>query len=190
MRQLSSLLVASVVLAAAAHSAAGQSGQSLSAQGSALYTVQQFGTGKNVGGPGIELQARYAHQLLSIGVGYQFSSHSLGSDNIKLNGAFVEPRYAIDIGSDRVAPYVAARLAWLSQSSDFGDLGTFSSRGAAFGAGAGVVVGLTPRLNFDAGAAFIRQSFGDATTSTGRPVTFTPFNGYVAKAGLSIGLGK
>jgi hypothetical protein len=63
-----------------------------------------------------------------------------------------------------------------------------SSWGSAFGAGAGLLILGTERINIDIGAAFVSQSFGDAS-SGGTTFEFARFTGYVAKAGLSFGFG-
>src|SRR5207237_5261596 len=112
-------------------------------------------------GYGAEAQIRYTLSALSIGAGFQFTSHAgkpyaLALDDgssvavtgvgAKLFGVFVEPRYVLFIGSDRAAPYLSARLSmlrygtdadWNARSQPFG--GTMSwhtARLTANGAGA------------------------------------------------------
>jgi hypothetical protein len=65
----------------------------------------------------------------------------------------------------------------------------FSSFGTALGLGGGLLLHLASRVNLDAGAAYLRQSFGDKTFSNGAKVDFSPFNGYVVKVGLTFGMG-
>lgn len=196
-RRVSAILGA-VVLAAAvsAGKGAAQSAQPWSIQASVLAASQQIG-GNSISGIGFEGQFRYTPaSVWSVGVGIQYSSHPSGSEKINILGVFLEPRYAIDIGSDKVAPYLAARLAYLHESSSLDvdpgvlvTLADFKSGGSAFGAGAGVLVRATSRINIDVGAAFVRQSFSSAN-SGGSTANFSSFTGYVAKAGLSLGFGS
>ena len=196
-RRASAILVAvTLAIAVPAANGAAQSAQPWSIQASALAASQQIG-GSAISGFGFEGQLRYTPaSLWSLGGGVQYSSHPSGNEKINIVGGFLEPRYAIDIGSDKVAPYLAARLAFLHESStldvDPGVVVTlveFSSSGSAFGAGAGVLFRATSRINVDIGAAFVRQSFSSAT-SGGSTANFSSFTGYVAKAGLSLGFGS
>ena len=170
-------------------SASSQARQPYSIQGSALYTVQELGDAGSVGGAGLEAQVRYNPGRYSFGLGVQFSRHESGEQRLDLSGLFFEPRFAIDIGSDRLTPYVAGRAVLLRQSSDLSTVPEFSSTGAAFGLGGGLLVHLSGRMNFDAGAAYLRQSFEDKSFPDGSKVDFSPFNGYVAKAGITFGFG-
>lgn len=169
--------------------AGAQAAQPFSVQGSMLYTVQSFGPGQKVGGVGVEAQTRYNPGRLSYGIGFQYSSHSSGGDDLKLSGVFFEPRFAVDIGSGFVAPYLAGRAAWLHQSSDFANYGKFSTNGHAFGLGAGLLCRLTYRVNLDLGAAVLRQVIAEKTFSAGPPAKFPAFTGFVVKGGLTVGLG-
>ena len=95
-----------------------QSAQPWSLQGSLLLANVKLGT-TLVGGAGVEAQLRYTPaSLFSIGAGFQSTAHTSGGDKLTMTGLFIEPRYALDIGSDRIAPYLAGRLAMLSQTSD------------------------------------------------------------------------
>ena len=166
-----------------------QARQPYSIQGSALYTVQQLSAARSVGGAGIEVQVRANPGRFSYGLGLQYSHHESGDERMDLSGLFFEPRFAIDIGSNRVTPYVAGRAVLLRQTSEFSSLPKFSSTGNAFGLGGGVLVRLSRRVNADAGGAFLRQSFSDKSFDNGARVDFAPFNGYVIKAGFTLGLG-
>lgn len=180
---------ACVVAAMAATSAAhAQSAQAFSLQGSLLIAGQQL-NGNLVAGAGFEGQARYTRALWSYGLGIQTSAHKSGSEEIDIFGVFFEPRRVIYFGNDRIAPYVAGRLALLHESSTFNDAGKVSSNGYAFGAGCGMLIKLNVRMNIDIGAAFVEQSFQSVDGANGTRVSFSSFTGYVAKAGLSFGFG-
>lgn len=175
-----------------------QSAQPWSLQASLLAASQKIG-GSLISGFGFEGQFRYTPAALwSVGGGVQYSTHTSAEESITIVGGFLEPRYSFDIGSDRVAPYVAARLAFLRQSSSLHEvpgvsssqLLDFASTGAAFGAGGGILIRATANLNLDFGAAFVSQSFGDATADNGANATYPRFAGYVAKGGISLGFGS
>src|SRR6185503_9130383 len=100
-------------------SAFAQARQPYSIQGSVLYTVQDLGTAGSVGGAGAEVQFRYNPSRFSIGLGLQYSHHQSGDEELNLSGLFLEPRMAIDAGSDRITPYLAGRIVLLRQSCDF-----------------------------------------------------------------------
>ena len=179
-----------VMVAVASTVASAQSAQPYSVQASFLAASQKIGNSL-VSGPGFEGQLRYTPAALwSIGVGFQYSSHSSSGDEIRIMGGFIEPRYAFDIGSDRVAPYIAGRLALLRQVLTLDEEPTleFSSGGTAFGGGAGMLIRLSPTVNIDLGAAFVSQGFRDASDG-GVEILFKRFSGYVAKAGFSFGFG-
>lgn len=185
-RRMAVLLGCGLVAAGAAHA---QSAQPWSVQASYLLASQKIGD-KSISGNGIEAQIRYTPAAVwTIGAGFQFSSHPSGGDKINIAGGFLEPRYTIDVGSNWVAPYLAARLALLSETLTLQAFpGTFTSMGSAFGAGAGILIRASKRVNVDIGGAFVRQSFSDATSGA-QTVTFPSFTGYVFKVGASFGFG-
>lgn len=153
-------------------------------------------------GAGFEAQVRYNPSAFSLGLGYQSSIHDLnvqGFKTVNLSGGFVEPRYVVDIGSDRAAPYFSARLAYLTQEADIveqGDTFTLTANGTQINGGGGVLVRLTPRVNLDLGLTFGAINFEDVvvSNSSGQSVTVTGSSGsgqnLVLRLGVSIGLGK
>ena len=171
-----------------------QSAQPWSLQASLLAAGQNLNGGL-VSGVGFEGQLRYAKGVWSVGLGFQTSNHTADDESIKISGVFLEPRYAIDIGSERIAPYLAGRVALLKQSSELHDpdnptseLFSTESSGTAFGAGGGLIIRATSKINIDIGAAFVSQSFAEVR-GEGRVFQFSRFTGYVAKGGLSFGFG-
>ncbi|HKS05591.1 MAG TPA: outer membrane beta-barrel protein [Gemmatimonadaceae bacterium] len=189
-RRWPAALCTGVFMVAVAFTARAQSAQPYSIQASFLAASQKIGD-RLVSGPGFEGQLRYTPaSLWSVGVGFQYSSHTSGGDEIRIMGGFIEPRYAFDIGSDRVAPYIAGRIALLRQvlTLDEQPLLEFSSGGTAFGGGAGMLIRLSPKVNIDLGAAFVSQGFRDASDGPVE-IRFNRFSGYIAKAGFSLGFG-
>lgn len=169
-----------------------QSAQPWSVQPSFLAASQDINDNL-VSGAGFEGQLRYTPaSLWSGGLGVRYSTHSSGDEAIDIMGLFFEPRYTVDVGSDRAAPYLAGRVSVLRQTADLvapSGIVSVTSNGFGIGAGAGILVRLTERVNADGGAALVNQGFADAREG-GVTVSFDRFFGYVAKVGISIGFGE
>jgi hypothetical protein len=172
-----------------------QSAQPFSLQASALVNGV-FGsvfTGLQ-DGLGGEAQFRYTPGALSLGAGFQFTIHELEgrTEDARLYGGFIEPRYRIHVGSNVAAPYVSARLSVLKVGFSGGDLG-LSSTFLQLNGGGGLLVRLTSRLNLDLGATFGYNRLGSGTLtskSSGTAVPVEPSSGsnVVIRLGLAIGL--
>lgn len=133
-------------------------------------------------GAGFEFQARWTPSLFSLGAGFQWTTHKqnllsdtpnvVGDPNTTLNGFFLEPRYVILVGSNTIAPYVSARVAFLRQttSADFQTANGIvtlnaSADGVGVNGGGGLLFRLGGRVNLDLGATFGFASFGDFVTT-------------------------
>ena len=185
--------------------ATAQTSQRLSVQASGIYADlfgDEFGTLN--AGVGFELQLRYTPSALSIGGGLQYTIHgdseaeADGHDaDINLLGVFVEPRYVINTSSERVAPYVSARLALARfdvrvEFSD-GEVLTFTANGGTFNGGGGLLVRLTPRMNLDLGATAGYTSYEDTEGSVaGQQFEMQLGSGtnLVVRVGVAVGLGR
>ncbi len=175
-----------------------QSAQRLSAQGSIIYVSPSGDVYEGLGaGVGFEAQLRYTPSAFSLGIGYQSSSHDIDlegftNETATISGVFLEPRYVIDVGSMSYAPYIAARLALLSQSVDVEGLKA-SASGTQLNLGGGVLLRLTSRINLDLGATYGAIDFDDVEVSyQGQTATIDGSGGsgknFVLRAGLTIGL--
>ena len=179
------LLALATAAVIAAPTASAQSAQKWSLQGS-LFSSILMGDNpiyQNVDpGAGFEVQARWTPSLFSLGVGFQWTTHKqnllsstpnvVGDPNTTLNGFFVEPRYVVLVGSNTVAPYVAARVSLLRQttSADFqtgNGIVTLnaSADGVGVNGGGGLLFRLGGRVNLDVGATYGYASFGDFVTT-------------------------
>lgn len=173
-----------------------QSAQAFSVQGSGLYNGV-FGnvfTGLH-DGIGGEAQVRYTPGAFSVGAGFQYTNHQLEgrTEDARLYGGFVEPRYRIHAGSNVVAPYLSARLSLLEVSFSGGDL-SLSSNFLQFNGGGGVLFRLGSRVNLDLGATYGYNRLGDgmltsAANGSSVPVASSSGSNVVARLGLAIGLG-
>jgi outer membrane protein with beta-barrel domain len=190
---LATLLLAPLALSA-------QSAQRWSIQASALYVVPSGSAYDGLaGGLGFEAQARYTPGVLSLGAGFQTSSHTLTFDNgssidVTLTGGFIEPRYVIDIHKPSLAPYLSARLAILTQKGTLNGV-TASSTGTQINGGGGVLIRMSRRINIDLGVTFGAIHFGDFKLENGSQsqiVQGSSGNGtnLVFRGGVAVGLGK
>lgn len=201
----------------AATTAQAQAGQRFSAQASALYADLNGDAHDGIdAGIGFEAQLRYNFQTripFSIGVGYQRTTHTFDYEDADiaidtdaaLGGIFVEPRLVINLGSERFAPYVSARISRLTQSfedqilaKEFGVVvdSEFEASGFTVNGGGGILFNVSPNINIDVGATFGRTSFDDAdltVRANGQSATesFEIGSGtnFVLRAGLVFGFG-
>ena len=99
----------------------------------------------------------------------------------------MEPRYVIDTGSDRVVPYLAARLA---TSEIFVEEGRSSSTatGYTINGGGGLLVRLGSAMNLDLGVTLGWKDLGEATIANTLFDMGTGSN-LIVRAGLAIGFG-
>lgn len=186
-----------------------QTSQRISVQGSALYAdIYGDNFSAVAGGYGFELQLRYTPGVLSVGGGVQYTKHNDSQaeadgheGNIELIGFFVEPRYAFHVGSESVAPYVAARVA-LARLDLFNAFSTgtdlhWRSPGVTLNAGGGLLVRLSSRTNLDVGASagFTHYSTAEGEeTRDGEVISRFDIDlgagtNLVFRIGLAVGLG-
>ena len=172
-----------------------QSAQPFSLQASGLvigvFRGVFMGLQDGIGG---EAQIRYTPGALSVGAGFQFTIHELEdrTENVRLYGGFVEPRYRIHAGSNVVAPYLSTRFSVLKVGFSQGDL-SLSSTYVQLNGGGGLLTRLTSRLNLDVGATFGYNRLGGGTLTsksrgTAEPVASSTGSNIVIRLGLVLGL--
>lgn len=179
-------------LATLALPASAQTASPISLQVSGLWSLPFSGGLSRVqAGPGVEAQLRYNPGVFSFGVGAEISWHDTGVSgrSVKLTGAFLEPRFVIQTGSERVAPYLSARIA-ISQTTF--EIANRSSTATGFTAngGGGLLIVLGSSVNLDLGATLGREKIGSATVPTTPPTVFDlgSGNNVIIRVGLAIGL--
>jgi hypothetical protein len=173
-----------------------QSAQAISLQFSGLYNGV-FGnvfTGLQ-DGIGVEGQIRYTPGALSIGAGFQYTTHGLENrmEDTRLYGGFVEPRYRIHTGSNVAAPYLSARFSLLKVGFSGGDL-SLSSNFIQLNGGGGVLYRIGPRLNLDFGATYGYNRLGSGTLTresngSAVPIESSSGSNVVVRFGFALGLG-
>ena len=173
-----------------------QSAQAISVQVSGLYNGVYGNVFDNLqNGYGAEGQIRYTPGALSIGVGFQYTTHGLENrtEDTRLYGGFLEPRYRIHTGSNVLAPYLSARLSLLKVGFSGGDL-TLSSLFIQVNGGGGLLYRLGARLNLDVGATFGYNRLGNGTFrskefETETRITSSDGSNLVLRVGFAVGLG-
>lgn len=195
LNQLPRLTLGITVACALTSSANAQSNQRFSVQGSVLR-AQLLGDAYPgfASGYGFEVQLRYTHSALSIGGGYQKTSHALAgfSDKVNLGGIFLEPRYVLaGLSSDRMAPYVSSRLSLLQQRIDVNGLES-SASGLTINVGGGILIRMSRRVNGEIGVTYGFTKFDDFTLRQPNGQTSSGPSGsgsnIVARAGVAVGL--
>src|SRR3954471_21496508 len=118
-------------------------------------------------GVGGEVQLRYTPGALSVGAGFQYTTHGLETrlEHARLYGPFIEPRYRIHTGSNVLAPYLSARVSVLKWTFSGDDL-SISSNLIQLNGGGGLLYRLGSRLNFDLGATYGYNRLGAGTLTS------------------------
>lgn len=163
--------------------AAAQSRQpwSVQASGEWVFPTKDYGDVLQSGTTlGWELQGRYTFGRFSLGAGYQRST-IFKSDEADLTGTlslgFVEPRYVVAILGERAAPYVAARLGYGALL--IRETPRVTENSFTYGAGAGVMLAVTPRVTIDVGGQYFLADFGGSGGTAGY---------FLARLGVAVGL--
>jgi hypothetical protein len=174
-----------------------QSAQAFSLQGSGLFVVvlgEVFAGLQH--GLGAEAQVRYTPSALSVGAGFQYTTHDVEnrSEDIRLYGGFIEPRYRIHAGSNVVAPYVSGRFSVLKVGFSGGEL-SLSSSYIQVNGGGGLLFRLGSRVNLDVGATYGYNRLGSGTltdevTGAMLPIGSSSGSNLVLRSGLVVGLGR
>jgi hypothetical protein len=174
-----------------------QSAQPVSLQGSGLFVVvlgEVFAGLQN--GIGAEAQVRYTPSALSIGAGFQYTTHDVENrtEDVQLYGGFIEPRYRIHAGSNEVAPYVSGRFSLLKVGFSGGEL-SLSSSYIQINGGGGLLFRLGSRVNLDVGATYGYNRLGSGTltdevTGAMLPIGSSSGSNLVLRSGLVVGLGR
>lgn len=174
------LIALALLSTVAATRAAAQSAQAISLQVSGLFmgfggsAYEEMSSG--IGG---EAQFRYTSGAMSLGLGYQYTRHTMEGEegNMNNSGAFIEPRYVFTTSSPTLAPYISARLGIMRMSGIMPE----SSNGGNVNFGGGILARLTSRANLDFGATYGYTRFSGAISGSGSDL--------VLRAGFALGLG-
>jgi opacity protein-like surface antigen len=180
------------LLAAAAVPAAAQSVPKFSLEPAAYYATVSGDDFEGVdAGMGFDVQGRVKFTALSLGLGWQRSSHGndFVSENINASGLFVEPRYEF-ASAGPIKPYIGARLARVTQSLE-SEGSELKSTGFSYGAGAGIIMPLAGTVKLNTSASYNKVSYGNAEVD-GSEIQDTDLSGssLVLRVGVSLSFGR
>lgn len=174
------LAIAATFSVTAASRGVAQSAQAFSLQVSGLY----IGFGGSAysdmsSGAGGEAQFRFTSGAMSLGLGYQYTRHTMEGEegHMSNSGAFIEPRYVFATSSPSLAPYISARLGLLRMKGIMEE----NSNGGNVNLGGGILARLTSRTNLDFGATYGYTRFSGGIAGSGSDL--------VLRAGFALGLG-
>jgi len=196
MRRLYQVLISLVMATTLRGRLEAQSAQAISLQASGLYNGLFGSVFQGLqDGFGGEAQIRYTPSAFSIGGGFQYTIHHIQNrtEDLKLYGGFVEPRYRIHTGSNVLAPYVSARFSLLKVGFTGGDL-SITSNFIQLNGGGGLLYRLGPRVNLDVGATYGYDRLGGGTLrrkASGTSSSFASSSGsnVVFRLGFAVGIG-
>ena len=161
---------------------------SFSIEGGGVYTSMRGDLERLNDGFGFEAQARLGVIALSLGAGYQRSTHSianfesLGGDTERavMSGVFLEPRVALLLGGTNFTPYLSGRVVrvTLTQSQANVDV-----EGTDVAAGGGLLVWLAPAAQLNLSALYSATRFDESALWSGR----ARGNALTLRAGVTVG---
>jgi hypothetical protein len=162
---------------------------SVSIGGDAVYTSvgSRDGAGGIGDGVGFDAHASLDVSALSLGAGYQRTSHDLTGTtrSAVYDGFYVEPRVRLELGGTNFTPYVAGRVGRMRQTIPNATSTADSRRtGTALGAGGGLLVSLTRGASLDLGALWSTLSYSEDRSLP--QVVDTGKDGVVLRAGLRL----
>lgn len=194
MRRLTATGLTLYCLTVFASSLSAQTEDRFSLQGSALGNIPFAGGLSQIAmGPGFELQIRYNPSAFSIGGGFELSSHSVEGNteqSMRLSGAFIEPRYVFDTGSNVFVPYASTRFAVSQVRFEVEQL-VGNAAGFTANVGGGLLFVVGSRYNLDLGLSIGLKALGIATVPSTPPSRFDLGSGLnmILRVGLAMGLG-
>jgi hypothetical protein len=184
------LAVAALALAAAPALAQTTATPTFSLEGNVLYNVFNGHDFRDVGdGPGFEALGNLGVGAFSLGAGYVRTTHHLTdvTDDVTLDGPFVEPRLALPFYYRSFTPYLSARAARLTARADDAG-GELVATGTQLGGGIGMLVALAPSVRMNLGLTYARLRLGDAERDGTRiPDSSADGSTLGFRAGLSLG---
>jgi len=141
-------------------------------------------------GSGFDVMGSIGVSVLSLGGGYQRSTHRLGAGDAVVQGVFFEPRIALPLVARNFTPFVYGRVARLERTSP-AEIGDDVATGTGVGAGLGTYVWLAPnvQLNTTVGWTDLRFSQGNAVAGSAF-VGRTNGSSWGVRAGLTLGFDR
>jgi hypothetical protein len=161
----------------------------LEASGS-LSQLSGNAVGSATDGTGFEVMGSVGVSVLSLGGGYQRSTHRVGVSDATVGGVFFEPRLALPFVARNFTPFVYGRVSRLDRSVD-GEIGSLETRGTGLGAGLGTYLWLAPNIQLSSAVGWNEVRFSDPGPAAGFPIAGrTSGNSWTVRAGLVLGFDR
>lgn len=156
----------------------------------ALSQLRGDAIGSATDGTGFDILASVGVSVLSLGGGYQRSTHRVGGSDATVEGVFFEPRVALPVAARNFTPFVFGRAARLERTVA-GSAGDVSARGTGLGAGVGTYVWLAPNVQLNTSVGWHALRFGDDGALAGSPIVGrTSGSQWTVRAGLTLGFDR
>ena len=158
--------------------------------GGSLSSLQGNALASATDGTGFDVMASVGVSVLSLGGGFQRTTHSLGSDNAIVQGVFFEPRVALPLAARNFTPFVWARASRLTRRLEAA-ANESSTNGTGLGAGLGTYVWLAPNVQLHTTVGWTDLRFGAAETASTFPLAGrTTGSAWGVRAGLTLGFDR
>lgn len=156
----------------------------------ALSSLSGNAVGSATDGTGFDVLASIGVSVLSLGAGYQRSTHSLGGDDAVVQGVFFEPRVALPLAARNFTPFVYGRVSRLERRID-NSVGTVNTNGTGLGAGVGTYVWLAPNVQLNTTVGWTDLRFGATDDVSIFPLAGrTTGSSWGVRAGLTLGFDR
>ncbi len=155
-----------------------------------LTSLRGNALGSATEGTGFDLMGSIGVSVLSLGGGYQRSTHALGDADAVVQGVFFEPRVALPIAARNFTPFLYGRVSRLERTIEAG-VDRSETNGTGLGAGLGTYVWLAPNLQLNTSVGWTELRFGDANDASIFPLAGrTTGSSWGVRAGLTVGFDR
>jgi hypothetical protein len=155
-----------------------------------LASLQGNALGSATDGTGFDVMASIGVSVLSLGGGYQRSTHSLASREAVVQGVFFEPRLALPLAARNFTPFVYGRVSRLERSIDQA-VGRTVTNGTGLGAGVGTYVWIAPNVQLNTSVGWTDLRFGSGGDGVSVPLEGrTTGSSWGVRAGLTLGFDR
>lgn len=157
----------------------------LEAAGS-LASLSGNAVGAATDGGGFDVMGSVGVSVLSLGGGYQRSTHSLAGGDAIVSGFFFEPRVALPFAARNFTPFAYGRVSRLERNINNGLGG--QNTGTGLGAGLGTYVWIAPHVQLSTSVGWTDMRFGALADAPddGR----TTGSSWGVRAGLALGFDR
>ncbi len=141
-------------------------------------------------GSGFDVMGSVGVSVLSLGGGYQRSTHRLGGGDAIVQGFFFEPRVALPLVARNFTPFLYGRVSRLERTSP-AEIGEDVATGTGVGAGLGTYVWLAPNVQLNTTVGWTDLRFGQGSAVAGSAfLGQTSGSSWGVRAGVTLGFDR